>query len=88
MEHLSYSLIKRRQVTFREGLSGSPGKASLVAQKVKNPPAMWETWVRSLDWEDPPGEGNTYPLQYSGLKNSADRGTWQAIVHRVAKSWT
>ena len=25
---------------------------SLVAQMVKNPPAMWETWVRSLDWED------------------------------------
>ena len=27
--------------------------ASLVAQTVKNPPAMQETWVRSLDWEDP-----------------------------------
>ena len=28
--------------------------ASLVAQLVKNLPAMWETWVRSLGWEDPP----------------------------------
>ena len=28
------------------------GKASLVAQLIKNPPAMWETWVRSLAWED------------------------------------
>ena len=27
--------------------------ASLVAQLVKNPPAVQETWVRSLDWEDP-----------------------------------
>ena len=27
--------------------------ASLVAQLAKNPPAMWETWVQSLDWEDP-----------------------------------
>ena len=27
-------------------------RASLVAQLVKNPPAMWETWVRSLDWEE------------------------------------
>ena len=27
--------------------------ASLVAQLVKNPPAMWETWVQSLSWEDP-----------------------------------
>ena len=26
---------------------------SLVAQMVKNPPAMQETWVQSLDWEDP-----------------------------------
>ena len=31
--------------------------ASLVAQLVKNPPAMWETWVRSLGWEDPLEEG-------------------------------
>ena len=29
----------------------------LVAQSVKNPPAMWETWVRSLAWEDPLEEG-------------------------------
>ena len=28
---------------------------SLVAQLVKSPPAMWETWVRSLSWEDPCG---------------------------------
>ena len=27
--------------------------ASVVAQMVKNPPAMWDTWVRLLDWEDP-----------------------------------
>ena len=27
-------------------------QASLVAQLVKNPPAMWETWVQSLGWED------------------------------------
>ena len=33
--------------------------ASLVAQTVKNPPAMQETWVRSLGWEDPLEEGMT-----------------------------
>ena len=27
--------------------------ASLVAQRLKHLPAMWETWVRSLGWEDP-----------------------------------
>ena len=31
--------------------------ASLVAQMVKNPHAMWETWVRSLGWEDPLEKG-------------------------------
>ena len=31
--------------------------ASLVAHLVKNLPAMWETWVRSLGWEDPPEKG-------------------------------
>ena len=33
-----------------------------------------------------PGEGNGYPLQYSCLKNSVDRGPWQATVHGVAKT--
>ena len=31
------------------------------------------------------GEGNSYPLQYSGLENSMDRGTWQAMVHKGHK---
>ena len=33
-----------------------------------------------------PGEGNGYPLQYSCLENSMDRGAWWAIVHGVAES--
>jgi len=35
-----------------------------------------------------PGEGNGYPLQYSCLENSKDRGVWQATVHGVTKSQT
>ena len=62
--------------------------ASLVAQLVKNPPAMQETWVQSLGWEDPPGEGDGNPLQYSGLENPMDREIWQATAHGVAKSQT
>ena len=42
---------------------------SLVAQRVKNLPALWETWVRSLGWEDPLEEGVANPLQYSCLEN-------------------
>ena len=34
------------------------------------------------------GEGNGYPLQYSYLENSVDRGAWWATVHGVAKSQT
>ena len=57
--------------------------ASLVAQLVKNLLAMRETRIRSLGWEDPPGEGKGYPLQYSGLENSMD-----SITHEVANSLT
>ena len=35
-----------------------------------------------------PGERNGYPLQYSCLENSMDRGTWQATVYGTAKHWT
>ena len=35
-----------------------------------------------------PGEGNGYPVQYSCLENSRDRGAWWATVHGVAKSQT
>ena len=35
-----------------------------------------------------PGEGNANPLQYSCLENPMDGRVWQAIAHRVAKSWT
>ena len=38
--------------------------------------------------ERSPGEGNGYPLQYSCLENSMERGAWWAIVHRFTKSWT
>ena len=38
--------------------------------------------------EDPPGEGNGYPLQYSCLGNPMDRAAWRATSHGVAKSQT
>ena len=49
-----------------------------MAQLVKNPPVMWETWVRSLGWKDPleKGEGIGYPLQYS----------WASLVAQLVKN--
>ena len=55
----------------------------MVAQLVKNQPAMQETLVRFLGWEDPLEKGKSYPLQYFGLENSLD-----CIVHGVPKSQT
>ena len=60
--------------------------ASLVTQMVKNLPAMKETWVRSLACLGrSPGEGNDYPLQYSCLRNSMNRGAWWATSSHLCK---
>ena len=47
---------------------------------VKNLPKIQETWVQSLSWEDPLGEGTGNPFQYSRLENPMDRGAWQTTV--------
>ena len=60
--------------------------AFLVAQMVKNPPAMQKTWVKSLSKKDSPGERSGNPLQYSCLENSTGRRAWWVTVHQVAKS--
>ena len=58
---------------------------SLVVQLVKNPPATRDlALIPGLGRS--PWEGNSYPLQYSCLENSMDRGAWQTTVHGVAKS--
>ena len=46
----------------------------MVAQLVKNPPAVRETSISGLRRSS--GEGNSYPLQYSGLENSMDYSPW------------
>ena len=53
--HLSSYIGILYQFTTVTRLSSCP--ASLVAQMAKNPPAMWETWVQSLGWEDSLEEG-------------------------------
>ena len=83
----SKNLNKREHFLIYSNLALPSYQSPLVAQLVKNPPAMQKTWVRSLGsipgLERSPGEGNGYTLQYSGLENSMD-----CIVHGVAKSRT
>ena len=51
---------------------------------VKNLPASGGNMGSIPGLEKSPGEGNGYPLQYSCLGNTMDRGAWWAIVHGIA----
>ena len=80
------------------GLGSSPGEgigyplqyswASLVAQTVKNPPAIREIWVQSLGWEDPLEEDMATHSSILAWRIPMDRGAWWAPVHGITKSQT
>ena len=59
----------------------------LLAQTVKNLPAMQEIWIQSLNWEGPPEKGMATHSSMLAWRIPY-RGAWWAIVHRVAKSQT
>ena len=62
--------------------------ASLVAQMVTNPPAMWETSAQSLVWEDPLEEGKATYSSILVWRVPMGRGAWWTTVHGVAKIQT
>ena len=62
--------------------------ASLVAQMVKNLPAMQETWVQSLGQEDPLEKRMATHSSILAWRIPMDRGAWRATVHGVAESQT
>ena len=66
---------------YGETSLGFPG-----GSEVKNPPANAGDMGSIPGSGRYPGEGNVYPLWYSWLENSIDRGAWQAIVHGIAGS--
>ena len=80
------------------GSESSPGKgidyplqyswAFLVAQLVKNPLAVWETWVQSLRWESPLEEGMETHSSILVWRIPVDREAWWATVLVVAENWT
>ena len=59
----------------------SSSRASLVTQMVKNLPAMWETWVWFLGWEDPLEEGMATHSNILAWGIPKVRGAWRATVH-------
>ena len=61
---------------------------TLVAQMVKNLPAMCNAWVQSCGWEDPLEEGMATYSSILAWRIPMDRRAWWATVHRVAKSLT
>ena len=62
------------------------GVTILVAQTVKNPPAVQETWVQSLGGEDPLEESMAIHSSILAWRIPMNRGAWQATVHGVAES--
>ena len=59
-----------------------------MAQLVKNLPAMQETWVRSLGWENPLEEATATHSSILAWRITMDRGAWQATIHGITKSQT
>ena len=55
---------------------------------VKNPPAMCETWVRSLNWEDPLEESMATHFSIVARRIPMDRGAWSVTARGVSKSQT
>ena len=59
-----------------------------MAQLVKNLPAMQETWVQSLCWEDPLEKDMATHSSILAWRIPMDRGAWRAAVRGITKSWT
>ena len=84
LKYFKFFIMMEESMKYLSTGKGIPGDA-------KNPPANARS-IRDTGLipglRRSPGEGNDNPLQYSCLGNPMDRGVWQTMVHRVAKSWT
>ena len=80
-ENFTYKSPKFK--TIQVSIRGFPGGSDS-----KNLPAMQETGIQSMGWEDPLEKEKATQLQYSGLENSMDIGVQWDIVHGVPKSQT
>ena len=73
-------------VFFEDEKALDTGRASPVAQMVKNRPAMWETLVQSPVWEDPLEEGMAIHSSILVWRIPMERGAWWATIHGVVQS--
>ena len=69
----------------RDRLSTPVFLGFLGGSKVKNLPAMQETWVQSLGWEDPLEEGMATHSSILAWRISMDKGAWWATVHGITE---
>ena len=69
-------------ITFIKKSLGLP----LVAQMVKHLPAVWDTWVQSLGWEDPLAKGMATQSTTVAWRIPMDRGAWRTTVGGVTES--
>ena len=74
--HQNHLTIERALMSMKEMNWVSPMKASLLSQTVKNLPAMWETWVWSLGWED--------PLE-TGVATHSSILYWRIAMHQLGE---
>ena len=76
LEHLFLKVLVEKFLGDSDwpSLGHVPTRASLAAQTVKSPPAMRETWVQSLGWEDPMEEGMTTYSSFLAWRIPIDRG--------------
>ena len=58
--------------------------SGVMAQMVKNPPAIREAWVRFLNWEDSPEKEMATHSSILAWRIPTDRGAWWATIHGVA----
>ena len=75
------SILKMIDITLPTNICIVKAMGFLVAQMVKNLPAMRETWVQSLGWDDPLEEDMATHSSILAWRIPMDRGACQAIVH-------
>ena len=84
----NYKLTLAKIIAFAICLYRDWTPASLLAQIVKSPPAMQETWVWSLSWEDPLEEEMASHSSNLDRRIPKDRGDWWVAIHGAAKKQT